>query len=62
MNERFTLLRSQATAPAGLIDYEPHALRRDAVVLDAKSGRALGAAYPRSGFEFGFATEDVGAA
>lgn len=46
-------------ATFGFVEYKPHQLRQEAIVLDAGTGRATSTASPRVGFEFGFSLGDV---
>jgi hypothetical protein len=59
MKERFTSLKFWAKAAFGMIEYKPHQLRQEVIVLDAQTGQATSTASPRLGFEFGFSLEDI---
>jgi hypothetical protein len=59
MKERFARWQFWAKAIFGMIEYKPHQLRQEVIVLDAETGQATSTASPRLGFEFGFALSDV---
>lgn len=62
MKERFSSVSFWAKAVVGFIEYKPHQLRQEVIVLDAESGRATSTAAPRLAFEFGFSLGDIAAA
>jgi hypothetical protein len=59
MKELFTRWQFWAKALFGMIEYKPHQLRQEVIVLDAEAGEAASTASPRLGFEFGFGFSDV---
>jgi hypothetical protein len=61
MKERFTSFWFWAKAAVGIIEYKPHQLRQEAIVLDAQTGKATSTASARLGFEFGFSLSDIAA-
>jgi len=62
MKERFTRWQFWTKAIFGMIEYQPHQLRQEVIVLDAQTGQATSTASPRIGFEFGFALTDIASA
>ncbi len=59
MKELFSRWQFWAKALFGMIEYQPHQLRQEVIVLDAETGAAASTASPRLGFEFGFGLADV---
>jgi hypothetical protein len=59
MKERFTRWQFWAKAVVGMIEYKPHQLRQEVIVLDAQTGQATSTTSPRLGFEFGFSLNDI---
>jgi hypothetical protein len=59
LKERFGRWQFWAKAVVGMVEYKPHQLRQEAIVLDAQTGSATSTASPRVGFEFGFALSDI---
>jgi hypothetical protein len=50
-------------AAFGMVEYQPHQLRQEVVVLDLSTGRATSSVSPpRIGVEFGFSLRDIGGA
>jgi len=46
----------------GVVEYQPHQLRQEVIVLDLTTGGATSSASPRLGVEFGFSLSEIGAA
>lgn len=59
MKETFSRWQFWAKAVFGMIEYKPHQLRQEAVVLDAQANQATSTASARLPFEFGFGLGDV---
>ncbi|MFB2982142.1 hypothetical protein [Microseira sp. BLCC-F43] len=59
LKEMATRWQFWAKAAIGMIEYKPHQLRQEVIVLDAQTKQATSTASPRLGFEFGFALEEI---
>jgi predicted transcriptional regulator len=59
MKERVTRWQFWAKAAFGSIEYTPHQLRQEVIVLDVESGHVTSTASPRLRFEFGFALSEL---
>lgn len=59
MKESLTRWQFWAKAAFGMIEYKPHQLRQEAIVLNTQLGQAVSSASPRLAFEFGFSLEDL---
>lgn len=59
IKERFSRWQFWAKAVFGMIEYKPHQLRQEIIILDAESKQATSTARPRLGFEFGFSLGDI---
>ncbi len=59
LKERFSRWQFWAKAAIGMIEYKPHQLRQEVIVVDAQSSQATSTASPRFGFEFGFSLSDI---
>jgi hypothetical protein len=46
----------------GAVEYQPHQLRQEVIVLDLTTGHATSSVYPRLGIEFGFSLSNIGGA
>ncbi len=59
LRERFTRWQFWAKALVGMIEYKPHQLRQEVIVLDAETGQPTSTVSPRMAFEFGFVLTDI---
>jgi hypothetical protein len=59
LKKRVTRWQFWAKAVFGLIEYAPHQLRQEAIVLDVQIGQATSTAAPRLSFEFGFSLNEI---
>jgi hypothetical protein len=59
LKERLTRWQFWAKALVGVVEYKPHQLRQEVIVLDASSGEATSSVAPRIPFEFGFSLSEV---
>lgn len=59
MKERFTRWQFWAKAAVGMIEYKPHQLRQELIVLDSQTKQVTSTAVPRIAFEFGFSFADI---
>jgi hypothetical protein len=59
LKKRVTRWQFWAKAVFGLIEYTPHRLRQEAIVLDVQIGQATSTATPRLSFEFGFSLNEI---
>lgn len=59
MRQRFTSVKFWAKALVGFIEYTPHQLRQEIVVVDGLTRQASSTASPRLPFEFGFSLDAI---